>query len=78
MAGDSIRGDQGVCIYELLCDVGQLPILMIGKRLIIRALKLNTNREVITLFPPVKTGLPCMPSSFIEGYKLNDTTRALN
>src|SRR4029077_15291924 len=72
VAHDVLGAERGVSVEERRGQPGELPVLRLRVRRLVRPLELDPDREVVAVLAAVVLGLPGMPGARAEGHVLND------
>ena len=60
-----------IVLLQALCQLAQLPVLVVGKCVEVRAFQFDADREVVAALPVVPAGLAHVPGALAARYKLN-------
>ncbi len=78
MPDDAVLRYGRIHLLQMAGQRSQATVLRIGEGLLVAALQLHANGKIITLWPPVKAGLPRMPGFFVECHILSELPMAVN
>ena len=71
MSHDFFWAQTSIVLEQSLCDLGKSQILLVSVGSIVCALKFYANREVVAILSILEFRFTRVPSSLIEGYKLD-------